>query len=96
MAYTSLEAEKSGTNRQWKALTKAAKNGELSIDAIDKAAKRILTLIFKTKKMENYRFNNTPDLNKHATITRNSAAEGMVLLKNKNSLPFTNVLVTFP
>ena len=79
-----------GTNRQWKALTKAVKNGELSIDAIDKAAKRILTLIFKTKKMQNYRFNNTPDLNKHATITRNSAAEGMVLLKNKNSLPFTN------
>lgn len=79
-----------GTNRQWKALTKAAKNGELSMDAIDKAIKRILTLVFKTKKMQNYRFNNSPDLKKHAAITRNSAAEGMVLLKNKNSLPFTN------
>ena len=79
-----------GTNRQWKALTKAVKNRELSIDAIDKATKRILTLIFKTKKMQNYRFNNTPDLKKHATITRKSAAEGMVLLKNENSLPFTN------
>ena len=79
-----------GTNRQWKALTKAAKNGELSMDAIDKAVKRILTLVFKTKKMQNYRFNNSPDLKKHAAITRNSAAEGMVLLKNKNSLPFTN------
>ena len=79
-----------GTNRQWKALTKAVKNGELSMDAIDRAAKRILTLIFKTKKMQNYRFNNTPDLKKHAGITRNSAAEGMVLLKNENSLPFTN------
>lgn len=79
-----------GTNRQWKALTKAAKNGELLMDAIDKAVKRILTLVFKTKKMQNYRFNNSPDLKKHAAITRNSAAEGMVLLKNKNSLPFTN------
>ncbi|MDC3366649.1 glycoside hydrolase family 3 protein, partial [Flavobacteriaceae bacterium] len=79
-----------GTNRQWKALTKAVKNRELSIDTIDKATKRILTLIFKTKKMQNYRFNNTPDLKKHATITRKSAAEGMVLLKNENSLPFTN------
>jgi beta-glucosidase len=79
-----------GTNRQWKALTKAVKNGELSMDAIDKAAKRILTLIFKTKKMQNYRFNNSPDLKKHAGITRNSAAEGMILLKNENSLPFTN------
>jgi beta-glucosidase len=79
-----------GTNRQWKALTKAVKNEELSMDAIDKAAKRILTLIFKTKKMQNYRFNNSPDLKKHAGITRNSATEGMILLKNENSLPFTN------
>ena len=79
-----------GTNRQWKALTKAVKNEELSMDAIDKAAKRILTLIFKTKKMQNYRFNNSPDLKKHAGITRNSAAEGMILLKIENSLPFTN------
>lgn len=79
-----------GTNRQWKALTKAANNGELSMDAIDKSVKRILGLVFKTKKMQNYRFNNSPDLKKHATITRNSAAEGMVLLKNEKSLPFTN------
>ena len=79
-----------GTNRQWKALTKAANNGELSMDAIDKSVKRILGLVFKTKKMQNYRFNNTPDLKKHATITRKSAAEGMILLKNENSLPFTN------
>ena len=79
-----------GTNRQWKALTKAANNGELSMDAINKSVKRILGLVFKTKKMQNYRFNNSPDLKKHATITRNSAAEGMVLLKNEKSLPFTN------
>ena len=37
-----------GTNRQWKALTKAVKNGELSMDAIDKAAKRILTCLLYT------------------------------------------------
>ena len=79
-----------GTNRQWKALTKAANNGELSMYAINKSVKRILGLVFKTKKMQNYRFNNSPDLKKHATITRNSAAEGMVLLKNEKSLPFTN------
>ena len=60
------------------------------MDAIDKSVKRILGLVFKTKKMQNYRFNNSPDLKKHAIITRNSAAEGMVLLKNENSLPFTN------
>tara|TARA_B100000787_G_C16199343_1_gene303782 strand:+ start:1716 stop:4130 length:2415 start_codon:yes stop_codon:yes gene_type:complete len=80
-----------GTNRQWKALIKAVENGELSVDEIDKATTRILTLIFKTKKMQDYKYDNTPDLIKNAEITRNSAAEGMVLLKNENVLPLTTI-----
>ena len=60
-----------GTNRQWKALIKAAENGELSLDHINRATTRILTLVFKTKKMQNYSYNNSPDLKKHAEITRN-------------------------
>ena len=80
-----------GTNRQWKALIKAAEKGELSLDHINRATTRILTLIFKTKKMQNYSYNNTPDLKKHAEITRNSASEGMVLLKNEDVLPFSDI-----
>ncbi len=80
-----------GTNRQWKALIKAAENGELSLDHINRATTRILTLIFKTKKMQNYSYNNSPDLRKHAEITRNSASEGMVLLKNDDVLPFSDI-----
>jgi beta-glucosidase len=80
-----------GTNRQWKALIKAAENGELSLDHINRATTRILTLIFKTKKMQNYSYNNSPDLKKHAEITRNSASEGMVLLKNDDVLPFSDI-----
>ena len=78
-----------GTNRQWKALKKAAKSGQLSVSDINKATMRILTLIFKTKKMQNYTYDNNPDLEKHAEITRNSATEGMILLKNENVLPLT-------
>ena len=80
-----------GTNRQWKALIKAAEKGELSLDHINRATTRILTLIFKTKKMQNYSYNNSPDLKKHAEITRNSASEGMVLLKNNDVLPFSDI-----
>lgn len=80
-----------GTNRQWEALLEAAKNGDLPEKDIDRAAQRILTLIFKTKKMQDYEFDNNPDLKKHAQITRNSAAEGMVLLKNEEVLPLTDV-----
>lgn len=76
-----------GTKRQWKALTKAAENGQLPEADIDRAVSRILTLVFKTRKLGNYRYGNNPDLKAHAQITRQSAAEGMVLLKNQNTLP---------
>lgn len=78
-----------GTKRQWKALTEAAENGELSTADIDRAASRILTLIFNSKKMKDYTFGNAPDLEAHATVTRQSAAEGIVLLKNENALPLS-------
>ena len=76
-----------GTKKQWDALLEAAENGELSESDIDRGASRILTLIFKTKKMQNYDYQENPDLKAHAEITRNSASEGMVLLKNESTLP---------
>ncbi len=79
-----------GTYRQWKALKEAAENGTLSKEAIDVAAGRILRLVFNSKKMKGYTFGNDPDLAAHAAITRKSAAEGMVLLKNENTLPLSN------
>ena len=74
-----------GTNRQWKALTAGQKDGALSMEIIDTSVKRILKLILGSKKMQRYRFSNTPDLKAHAAITRQSASEGMVLLKNDNN-----------
>jgi beta-glucosidase len=79
-----------GTKLQWNALVKAQKNGQLSIDDIDTSARRILKLIMESRKMQNYKYGNNPDLDAHAKITRQSASEGMVLLKNNNSLPLEN------
>ncbi|WP_346861222.1 glycoside hydrolase family 3 C-terminal domain-containing protein [uncultured Draconibacterium sp.] len=76
-----------GTKKQYKALTKAAKNGELSMEDIDTSVKRILKMILKSKKMKQYAYSNTPDLKAHAEITRKSATEGIVLLKNNITLP---------
>ena len=79
-----------GTNNQWKALKKAAKEGSLSEEDINTSVRRILALIFQSKKMQNYQFSNKPDLDAHAKITRQSAAEGIVLLKNEQTLPILN------
>lgn len=83
-----------GTSRQWEALREAYQEGTLSEAAMDRAARRILTLIFQTRKLQDYTHNDSPNLKKHAILSRASAAEGMVLLKNKKALPlepFKNV-----
>lgn len=76
-----------GTRNQWNALQKGAAEGTLSEAEINTSALRILRLVLGSKKMESYAFSNAPDLTKHARITRESAAEGMVLLKNMGVLP---------
>ena len=81
-----------GTKNDWNELKDSAADGTLPISNIDASVKRILKLILKSKKMENYNFKNNPDLEKHALITRKSAAEGMVLLKNsENTLPMKKI-----
>ena len=52
----------------------------------------MLEYIVKTPRFNKYQFSNRPDLNAHAQITRQSSAEGMVLLKNENhTLPISNL-----
>lgn len=76
-----------GTKTQWKALKKAAEKGTLSEDDINTSVRRILKLILQSKKMQNYKYGNNPDLDHHAKIARQSATEGMILLKNEQALP---------
>lgn len=78
-----------GTRKQWDALIAAQADGSLTMEAIDLSASRILELILRSRKMENYDFSNNPDLEAHAAVTRQSAAEGMVLLKNEGALPLS-------
>lgn len=68
------------------------KSGKLSMADVDKAAKRMLQYIVKTPHFRGYAFSNNPELEKNAEITRQSATEGMVLLKNEGStLPMKGV-----
>lgn len=80
-----------GTKRQWDALIDAYEAGTLTEEEIDIAATRILDLIFKSGKMQNYAYSENPDLAANALIARQAAAEGTVLLTNNGVLPFKSV-----
>ncbi|WP_415326929.1 glycoside hydrolase family 3 C-terminal domain-containing protein [Chryseobacterium sp. MMS23-Vi53] len=76
---------------QKKALLDALNSGKLSQKVADLNIKRILEFVFRTPTFAEYRYSNQPDLVKNAEVTRNAAAEGMVLLKNENNtLPFAD------
>lgn len=74
-----------GLEKQYNAIIDALKSGELDQKVIDLNVRRVLEMILKTPHFKKYKFTNAPDLKAHALITRQSATEGMVLLKNDGS-----------
>lgn len=64
----------------------AVKNGTLDIKDVDRNVRDMLEYIVKTPSFRHYKASNKPDLKAHAAITRQSSAEGMVLLKNDNNI----------
>ena len=66
------------------------KSGELKESDVDICVKRILEYIVKTPRYKGYKYSDKPDLKAHAAVTRQSATEGMVLLKNEGqTLPLS-------
>ncbi len=77
-----------GMPQQKTDLIKAVNEGKVSMEDVDVCVKRILQFIVRTPRFKGYKYSDAPDLKAHAQVTRNSAAEGMVLLKNDdNTLP---------
>ncbi len=77
-----------GIPTQTEAIIQAVKDGTLSEADVDICVKRMLELIVASPRFQKYAFSNKPDLKAHAEVTRSSASEGMVLLKNNaNALP---------
>jgi len=76
-----------GTIKQDSTLLAAVKDNSVSMNDIDRNVKRILELIVESPRFKGYKFSNNPNLIAHAEVTRQSAAEGMVLLKNEQTLP---------
>lgn len=63
------------------------KDGRISPSQLDQSVRRVLRLIVRSPHFKGYAFSNSPDLAAHAEVTRHSATEGIVLLKNNGMLP---------
>ena len=77
-----------GKAEQFDSIVAGVKSGKLAEADLDRNVARILNLIEMSPRYQGYEFSNKPDLKAHAEVTRQSAAEGMVLMKNEKALPF--------
>ena len=77
-----------GKDEQFDSIVSGVKSGKLDIADLDRNVKRVLNLVEKSPRFQGYQYSNKPDLKTHAAVTRQSAAEGMVLMKNNKALPF--------
>ena len=77
-----------GQPAQVEEIIKGVKDGKLDITDVDRNVRRMLEYIVKTPSFLKYPASNNPDFKAHAAITRQSAAEGIVMLKNNGALPW--------
>ena len=77
-----------GQPAQTNEIIEGVKSGRLDIKDVDRNVRRMLEYIVKTPSFRHYPASNKPDFKAHAQITRQTATEGMVLLKNNGTLPW--------
>lgn len=77
-----------GKAEQFDSIVAGVKSGKLAEADLDRNVARILNLVEKSPRFLGYKYSNKPDLKAHAAVTRQSAAEGMVLMRNEKALPF--------
>lgn len=77
-----------GHPNQTEHILECLKNGTMKMDDLDRACTKLLELIVKTPAFKGNKRTLKPDLRSHAKLARETAADGMVLLKNNGTLPF--------
>ncbi|MCR5159970.1 MAG: glycoside hydrolase family 3 C-terminal domain-containing protein [Prevotella sp.] len=77
-----------GQQAQIEEIVEGVRSSRLSVSDVDRNVRRMLEYIVKTPSFHKYPATNKPDLKAHAQITRQTACEGIVLLKNNGCLPW--------
>ncbi len=81
-----------GNQTEINRIIEGVNNGTIPMADLDRNARRILQYIVRTPRFKGYKYSNKPDLKAHAEVTRQTATEGMVLLKNDGgTLPMKDV-----
>jgi len=76
-----------GSQQQIQAIIDGVNSGKMTEDQLNVNVKRILNIMTETPRYKGYVPSNKPDLKGHAEVTRQAAADGMVLLENNGVLP---------
>ena len=71
-----------GKNEQFDSIVAGVRSGKLNEADLDRCVQRVLNLVERSPRYQGYQYSNKPNLEAHAAVTRQSAAEGMVLMKN--------------
>lgn len=81
-----------GLKSQIRELVSQVKKGKLAEKDLDRCVTRVLELIVKTPTFKGYAYSESPDLQAHAKLAREAAADGIVLLKNEGTLPLPKTI----
>ncbi|MCP4242386.1 MAG: beta-glucosidase, partial [bacterium] len=73
-----------GTVGQQEALLAAVQAGQLDEAVLDRNLERLLTVMLESPVFKGYQYSDKPPLRDHADIARAAAAEGMILLRNRD------------
>ena len=76
-----------GRPEQTTHILECLENGSLSMEDLDRAVTKLLELVVKSPAFKGNVRTLKPDLETHASLCRQTASEGMVLLKNEGTLP---------
>ncbi|MFN4200644.1 MAG: glycoside hydrolase family 3 N-terminal domain-containing protein [Fervidobacterium gondwanense] len=68
-------------------IKEAYEKGEITDEMLNERVKTILRVLVNTPAFKGYKYSNSPDLEAHAKVSYEAGSEGVVLLKNDNTLP---------